>query len=169
MKSIVLVGMMGCGKSTCAKLLAKALGREAVDTDAMVVSTAGKTIAAIFETEGESAFRDLETQACRTLSGRDDLIIATGGGLVLRKENVALLRKTGYVIFLNRPAAAIYDSMSKAGRPLAQDGRAAFLERFAAREPCYRGAAHWEATQFATPDATVRTILEHLQQQEGVL
>lgn len=169
MKSIILTGMMGCGKSTCAHLLAKALGREAVDTDTMIVAKTGKDVATIFETDGEDVFRDLETEVCRELAGRGDLVVATGGGLVLRPENVALLRQNGFVVFLNRPAAEIYDSMAKVGRPLAQAGRDAFLTRFAQREPIYHAAAHFVVTDFATPDFTVRTILKQLRAQEDVL
>ena len=79
MKNIVLTGMMGSGKTTCGKALARRLGREFVDTDAMIVSQAGKSIPEMFAQEGEPAFRDWETAICRQLTDRENLIIATGG------------------------------------------------------------------------------------------
>ncbi|MCI8526209.1 MAG: shikimate kinase [Oscillospiraceae bacterium] len=169
MRSIILTGMMGCGKSTCGRCLSERLGRELVDTDAVIVRQAGKSISDIFAQEGEAAFRDLETAVCRELAGRDELVVAAGGGLVLRRENVELLKRRGVVVFLNRPAAEIFDSTSMAGRPLAQNGRAAFLETFAAREPVYRAAADVIVEEFATVSDTVRTLLAQLARMEGVL
>ena len=169
MKSIVLIGMMGSGKTTCGRMLARRLGREFIDTDAVIVERAGMSIAEIFSTRGETAFRDMESELCRELSDRCDAVIATGGGMILRPENAAALKAHGAVVFLNRPAGEIFDSTSMAGRPLAQDGRKAFLERFAQREPVYRAAADAEITGFASADATVDEILKKLKELGDVL
>ena len=169
MKSIVLTGMMGSGKTTCGRLLACRLGREFLDTDAMIVERVGMSIADLFAARGETAFRDLESALCRELSDRCDAVIATGGGLVLRPENTAALKQHGAVIFLNRPAGEIFDSTSMDGRPLAQDGRQAFLERFAQREPIYRAAADVEITNFASAEETVAEILRKLEELGDVL
>lgn len=158
MKNIYLIGMMGCGKSTCAQRLGKQLGRAVVDTDALIVERAGKSISDIFATEGEAAFRNLETQICRECGAQTDLVVATGGGLPLRAENRQLLRQSGTVVFLHRDPAEIYDSADMSGRPLGQQGRAAFLERFAARLPAYRDCAHVEITDFSTVEHTVAEI-----------
>ena len=80
-KNIVLIGMMGCGKSTVGRLLARRLGRELVDTDALIERRQGRSIPAIFASEGEEGFRALELEVCRELSGRQGLVIACGGGL----------------------------------------------------------------------------------------
>jgi shikimate kinase len=164
MKNIILTGMMGCGKSTCAALLGEKLGRTVVDTDDLVVEKAGMSIADLFAAQGETAMRDIETQVCRELSGKTDLIIATGGGLPLREENRTLLRETGTVVFLNRDPGEIYDTADMSGRPLGQQGRDAFLERFAAREPIYRAFAHVVITNFSTPEATAAEILAKLEE-----
>ena len=169
MKNIVLTGMMGSGKTTCGKALARRLGREFLDTDAMIVSQAGKSIPEIFSQEGEPAFRDWETAICRHLTDRGNLIIATGGGLILRPENVALLKARGVLVFLNRPADLIFDSTSMAGRPLAQNGKAAFLQTFAVREPYYRAAADAVIETFPSVEDTVTEILQQLHTLEGVL
>ena len=87
MKNIILCGMMGCGKTTCANLLGTKLGRQVVDTDDLVVKKAGMSISELFAAQGEAAMRDLETQVARELSEKQDLVIATGGGLPLREEN----------------------------------------------------------------------------------
>ena len=169
MRSIVLIGMMGSGKTTCGRRLARRLGRELIDTDAVIVERAGMSIAEIFSTRGETAFRDMESELCRELSDRCDAVIATGGGMVLRPENTAALKRNGAVVFLNRPAGEIFDSTSMAGRPLGQDGREAFLRRFAQREHVYRGAADVEITNFASAEDTVAEIVSKLEELGDVL
>lgn len=163
MKSIVLTGMMGSGKTTCARHIAMIHGGSFVDTDARIVERAGMSISDIFEQAGELAFRNLETEICRTLSGQGDLIIATGGGLILREENVAYLKKNGIFIFLNRPADEIYDTVSLRRRPLAQNGRDAFLRTFQAREACYRATADIIISDFSTVNATLNEIKEKME------
>lgn len=157
--NLILIGMMGCGKSTCAALLAGQLGRQWVDTDQLIVRRAGCSIPEIFARDGEEGFRRLEAQIIGEVCRGDDLIIATGGGAVLRPENVAALRSSGTVVWLNRPAGQIFDGESMQGRPLAQQGRQAFLDRFAQREPLYRAAAHIIIEDFSSPQATAAQIL----------
>lgn len=164
MNNIYLIGMMGCGKSTCGRLLAKRLGRQLLDTDQLIVERAGKPITEIFATEGEEAFRALETQVCRECGEKTDLIVATGGGLPLREENRVLLRESGTVVFLHRDPAEIYDSADMSGRPLGQQGQEAFLRRFAERLPIYRACAHLEIQDFSTVGNTVAEILAKLEE-----
>ncbi len=164
MRNIYLIGMMGCGKSTCARRLARKLGKSMLDTDEMIVERAGKSINEIFAMEGEAAFRDMETQVCRECGEKTDLVVATGGGLPLREENQRLLRQSGIVVFLHRDPAEIFDSADMSGRPLGQQGRQAFLERFAARLPIYRACAHIEITDFSTVERTVAEILMKLEE-----
>ncbi len=164
MNNIYLIGMMGCGKSTCGRLLAEKLGRRLVDTDRLIVERAGKSVSDIFAAEGEETFRDLETQVCRAIGRERNLIVATGGGLPLRAENRALLRESGTVVFLHRDPAEIYDSADMSGRPLGQQGRAAFLGRFAERLPIYRACAHLEILDFSTVERTVAEILTKLEE-----
>lgn len=164
MNNIYLIGMMGCGKSTCGRLLARKLGRRLVDTDQLIVDRAGRSVSEIFAAEGEEAFRDLETLVCRECGKETDLVVATGGGLPLRAENRALLRESGTVVFLHRDPAEIYDSADMSGRPLGQQGREAFLGRFAERLPLYRACAHLEIQDFSTVEHTVAEILEKLEE-----
>ena len=162
MKNIVLIGMMGCGKSTVGKLLAKKLGREFVDTDQYIEEKTGRTIPDLFAKEGEDHFRDLERAAGETLGRRRDLVIACGGGLPTRRAAIAPLKESGMVLFVRRDPAEIYDKVSMGGRPLGQEGRAAFLERYAAREPVYLSWADLVVEVQATPVETTKQILEVL-------
>lgn len=162
MKTVVLTGMMGSGKTTCGLELARRMHREFLDTDAAIERRTRKKVAEIFAEQGERAFRDLETQVCLELSGKENLVVATGGGLILRDENVAALKKSGVVIFLNRPAEAIYDSTSMRERPLAQDGREAFLRTFAQRKPRYLETCDVEIRACSTVASTVSEILKRV-------
>lgn len=162
MKNIVLIGMMGCGKSTIGALLAERLGRKLVDTDEWIVEREGRSINEMFAAEGEAYFRARELEAARELAREQDLIIACGGGLPLRPGCIAPLKKSGVVFWLRRDPGETYDAMDTAGRPLAQQGRADFLERFAQREPIYQAWADHMIVDFSSPEHTCNAILEVL-------
>ena len=103
-ENLVLVGMPGSGKSTVGKLLAEALGREFCDTDALIVERAGMPISEIFASRGEAGFRDLESDVIREcIAGCNGLVVATGGGAILREANCDALRRNGRLYFLDRP------------------------------------------------------------------
>ena len=131
-ENIVLIGMPGSGKSTVGKVLAKKLGRPFEDTDAWITERYGD-IPAIFEKHGEAHFRDLESEAVKALSAQSGRVIATGGGAVLRAENLAFLRQNGKIYFLDRP---LEDIMPTDDRPLSRD-RAALEARYRERLPLY--------------------------------
>lgn len=163
MSNVYLIGMMGCGKSTCAGLLGRRLGREVLDTDQEIVRQTGMTVGDVFAQCGEAHFRELETACCKVLAQRKGLVVATGGGLPLREENRRLLRSSGTVVFLNRDPAEIFATADMSGRPLGQQGKEAFLERFAQRLPLYRACAHVEITNFRSVRQTVTEILMKLE------
>lgn len=162
MKNIVLIGMMGCGKSTCAKLLGTKLNRNVVDTDELIEQRTGKTIQDLFASEGEAYFRDVETQIAQELAKEENLIIATGGGLPLREVNQKALRENGIVFWLKRDPKEIFLTGSMDRRPLAQQGLDSFVERFHQREPYYMQAADHVIEDFSSLDATAEEILRHL-------
>lgn len=163
MKNIYFIGMMGCGKSICAAALGRRWNRTVLDTDQEIEAAEGCSVSEIFAARGEEEFRKLETQLCRTLAGQENLIVATGGGLPLRPENRELLRNSGLVIFLNRSPEEIFDTGDMSARPLAQQGREAFLERFAQRLPLYRACAHVEITEFSSVRDTLAEILKSME------
>lgn len=115
--NLVLIGMPGSGKSTVGKILSKMLCMPLVDTDALVEQTAGKTIPELFAQEGESAFRDRETAAARQAAALDNTVIATGGGIILRPENMETLAATGLIFFRDRDLEDIVGE-DHMGRPL---------------------------------------------------
>lgn len=160
MKNIILIGMMGCGKSTVGGILAHRLGLEPADTDALVEAREGRAIPEIFAREGEAYFREQERLTARELAARTGLVVSCGGGLPLYPAAMEPLAAGGRVFFLNRDPGEIYDGVSMAGRPLGQGGKAAFLERFALREPVYRRWADHIITEFSSPEATADAILE---------
>jgi len=117
-ENIVLIGMPASGKTTLSNLIAKELSREAYDTDQMIVSTRGRSIPEIFETDGEIAFREYESNEIANVSLQNNLIIATGGGAVLKKDNVRMLKQNGVIFFIDRPCEKLVPTSD---RPLARD------------------------------------------------
>ena len=155
-RNLLLVGMPGCGKTTIGRGLARRLGRKLVDTDALVEERAGRPIPQIFAEEGEEAFRRLEHEALKSVSAQSGLIIATGGGIITRPENMDLLRQNSTVIFLRRPP----EELPVKGRPLSQREGVEALYRH--RLPLYEAAAHWTVDNIGI-EATVEAIIRRLE------
>ena len=131
-ENIVLTGMPASGKSSVGRRLAARMGREFFDLDEEIVRAAGKSIPAIFETEGEAGFRALESRVLKEeLAHRNGIVLATGGGAILRDENVDQLRRNGRLYFLDRPLELLLPTED---RPLASDAamiRRRYEERYA--------------------------------------
>ena len=154
--NLTLIGMPGCGKTTVGRLLAARLGRELADTDALVEEDAGCTIPELFAREGEEAFRRLEHRALRRVGKRSGLVIATGGGVVTRPENLDPLRENSTVIFLRRAL----NQLPTQGRPVSQAGDLERLYRL--RLPLYRAAADLEVDNLG-PEDTADEIIRRLE------
>lgn len=164
-RNLVLIGLMGTGKSTVGRLLAQALGRQFVDTDVALAAEAGMSIPEIFAREGEDGFRRRETEAVRAAMAREGLVVATGGGAPLRPENRAQLRR-GLVVWLQAPAEVLLARALADGggatRPLLQgDAPLARLQALAEqRDPAYAEVSHLQvATSGRTPEQVVAEIL----------
>lgn len=156
-QNIVLIGMPGSGKTTTGKALAEKTGKTFVDTDEIIVSGYGN-ISDIFAVRGETFFRDAETEAVKEASTLNGAVIATGGGAVLRKENVDFLRQNGKLFFLNRP---LEDIIPTSDRPLSSDCEA-LKKRFDERFDIYLSSADKEIYVDGDVDSTVKRILECL-------
>jgi shikimate kinase len=145
---IALVGARGVGKTTVGRALAVRLGWAFADADDLVEAAAGKTIARIFAEDGEPAFRDLEARAVAELCGRENIVIATGGGAVVRDETRSLLSLTSFVVWLTASVDVMLsrqatDPTTAARRPAltALPGRDEVVALLAAREQHYRAVA----------------------------
>ena len=158
-RNIVLSGMSLAGKTTLGTLLAKKLDRVLEDTEQMIIRKEQRPITEIFATDGEKYFRDLETEMARTLAPQTGLVIATGGGAILRQENVDALKKNGCIIFLDRPFNQILPADD---RPLAntKEKVAALLEK---RYPIYKATCDESITNDLTPEEGIAKILAALQ------
>ncbi len=146
-ENIILIGFMGCGKSTVGRELQHRLGYQLVDMDQVIEQRAGKPITAIFANEGEVTFREMETAVLKDLAQASEQrrIISTGGGVVGRPENRALLQRMGYVVWLDAPAPVILERTSKnRARPLlhTEDPAGKIRRLMAEREPLYQETAH---------------------------
>ena len=135
--NIVLIGMPGSGKTTIGKIVAKALDREFYDTDEEFVKSSG-VITDYFKSNGEKSFRDKESEIISELGAKNGFVIATGGGAILRTENVKHLKQNGIVIFLDRDVKNIVPTSD---RPLGSD-REAIQKRYDERYPIYCSAAN---------------------------
>lgn len=131
-ENIVLIGMPGCGKTSIGRRVAAALGKTFVDMDQAIEEEAGQSIPSIFEAYGEARFRDLETQAAKKLGKEKSQVIATGGGVILRPENMKALSQNGRIVFIQRPL----EKLAMDGRPLSKD-LSALKSMYETRFPLY--------------------------------
>ena len=153
-RNVMLIGMPGSGKSTVGAALAESLGRRLVDVDERIVEMAGCSIPEIFAKDGEEGFRQIEHQALCEVSKESGLVIATGGGVVTRPENLDPMRQNSLIVWLLRDTALL----PKDGRPLSQTN--SLTEMFKVREPLYRAAADCIADNNGSLEDTVKQILE---------
>ena len=151
-KNLILVGMPGCGKSTIGRKLAARLDRPLVDTDEEIVKRIGCTIPEYFASHGEEEFRKREHEVLRDFSGRSGQIIATGGGIVTRPENMDPLRENSMVVFLRREIG----TLPTRGRPISQSND--LHELYEKRRPLYEAAADVTVDNI-WPEQTVEEIL----------
>jgi len=159
--AIILTGFMGTGKSAAAELLSRRWGLRSVDTDAIIEEQVGTSIAEVFATRGEQYFRDLETEVLTQLAGQRGLIVSTGGGILLREDNVELLRGMGPIICLHASAETIMQRTADSDeRPLLNGPDAATEIRrlLAEREEAYQQADYHILTDELTPEQVTDAV-----------
>jgi shikimate kinase len=163
---IFLVGYRATGKSTIARLLAGRLGWEWIDADAALETRFGRTIPAIFATDGEAEFRRMESEVLENLCRLRNQVIATGGGVILSADNRERMRQTGAVVWLTADADTIWqrlqaDIAQGRERPmLTIGGRAEVEQLLKHREPLYRGCADLTVeTAVRAPEEIAEVIL----------
>lgn len=155
-QNLVLVGMPGSGKTTVGKQLAKQSGRRFMDTDDVIVNAAGCSISEIFSTKGEAAFRDMESAVIRQVASQQGCVIATGGGAVLRPENMEWLRQNGRIYFLDRNPDRL---TATADRPLSSD-KETLMRRYEERYAIYCSSCDERIVADGTVDEVVTLIRE---------
>jgi shikimate kinase len=143
-RRVFLVGMMGAGKTTVGRQLAKRLGKTFYDADREIEARTGVSVAVIFDIEGETGFRKREAEAIEQLTALDDIVLATGGGAVLDPRNREHLKSRGFVIYLHALPGVLWQrTRSDKSRPLLQGGdpRERLESLYAERDPLYRDVA----------------------------
>lgn len=166
-KNIVLCGFMGSGKSTVGRLLAQQLNRTFVDLDSYIEKTAGQTVREIFSTVQEEGFRRLETAAVAELCSQTGLVLALGGGTVLKAENVALLKQNGIIFYLKVSAETVLQRLKgDTTRPLLLGSEAEKMQKVCTlmqqRTPLYTAAADVEICADSSAEETAKQILSNL-------
>ncbi len=156
-ENIVLVGMPGCGKTTIGQLLAKKLDRIFTDTDEEISLSDGRRAGDIIIEQGEAYFRELETRICKELGKRNSLVIATGGGAILKKENIRALKQNGKIIFIERSL----DMLPTKGRPLSQK-KNSLRELYEDRKPFYEKCSDLSIKNDGLPEESAVKILKLL-------
>lgn len=156
-QNIVLVGMPGCGKSSVGKRIAKKLGRDFYDTDEVITQQQNATPAQIIQEKGEPAFRDIESAVCEELATKTNAVISTGGGAILRKENVVHLKNNGKIFFIDRPLENIKPT---GDRPLT-DSLDKLKATYEKRYPIYTGCADFHIKSDNVIENTVSSIIEN--------
>ena len=161
--NIYLIGPMGAGKSTIGRLLAAELNYDFCDSDRVIEERTGADIPWIFDMEGEAGFREREAQALTDLATLQDHIIATGGGIILREQNRAVMQASGFVCYLTASIDQLVERTARdKKRPLLQvdNPRQKIIELLAFRDPLYREAADFIVnTDRRSPKAVAQEII----------
>lgn len=159
MKNIVLIGLMGSGKTTVGALLSERTGRELIDMDAYLEERFHMSIPAMFDVS-EGYFRDHESMVCEEISQRENIIIATGGGVILRPENTAFLKRHGIIFYIDRPVPDIIADVTIAQRPLLkEEGAMKLYQLNDERHQSYLEACDHHIINDGTLDDLVNEIL----------
>lgn len=155
---------MGCGKSSVGRRLAHSTGHRFIDTDELIVDRAGMSIAALFAESGEAAFREMESEVLSGLVGVCGIVLATGGGIVTRAENLPVLREIGVVGWLDSDPDLLFERVSRNQRRpllLTEDPRATFDELLQSRAELYEQASEFRIDSSAlSHDEAARSLLE---------
>ncbi len=157
MKNIVLIGMPGSGKTTVGIMLSKKLNMKFVDTDEYIISMENKSIIDMFEIS-EEYFRNIESECAKILGSKSSLIIAAGGGIVKRKENINYLKQNSIIVFLNRPPEKIIADIDITTRPLLKDGKNKIHTLYKERLHLYKKYCNIEVLNDKTLDLVVNEI-----------
>ncbi len=157
-KNIVLIGMPGSGKSTVGKILAQKMNMNFADLDTEIENYLGESISDVFAKKGEKFFRDAETHCAETVAKKKSLVIATGGGVIIREENMKALSENGVVVFLDRPLSALLGE-DLSGRPLLKDGAERLYNLYNKRIDLYKKYAEYKIESVKSPEFVAENVV----------
>lgn len=159
MKNIYLIGLPGCGKSTIGKIISSEMNMAFVDLDEYIVTASGKSISELFEV-GEDFFREWETKCLREVLALSDTVVATGGGIVERDENTAVMKESGKVVYIHVTPERIMENSTLDGRPLLAKDKNRIFTLFERRFEKYKSAADYIVDNMSTIEETVKNIIK---------
>ena len=154
-QNIIIIGMPDSGKTTFGQALAQRLGRKFYDADDVIVAQEGKTIPELFAVS-EDCFRDAEVRASKALAAKEGTVVACGGGVIKRSENIEIFKQTGIVFFLDRSPDDIVSDVDVSTRPLLKDGKKKVYDLYDERISLYRQAADYHIAN----DRTIEEVLD---------
>ena len=162
-KNIVLIGMSGSGKTTIGKALSIILNKKLIDIDSYIEKTEGKSILEIFD-KGEAHFREIVSKAVLMISKNIDSIISTGGGIIKKEKNMALLKENGIVIYIDRPVEMILKDIDDTNRPLLKNNKTNLYEMYELRNPLYKKYSDLIVVNDASEEMVINKIIKILEQ-----
>ena len=165
MKNIVLIGIMGCGKTTIAALLAKKLKRPVIDIDEYLEKKYQMSIPEMFAIS-EAYFRERETICCQEVSKLNGYIISTGGGVIKNPENMKALKENGIVIYIDRPISMILEDVETSSRPLLKDGAEKLFDLYKERHQLYLDSCDYHIMNDVTIDEFINNIINCIKENK---
>lgn len=168
MKNIVLIGMMGCGKTTISLLLSEKLKRPLIDIDEYLVAKYHMTIPEMFAIS-EDYFREREAICCQEVGQKNGYIISTGGGVIKNKKNIEALKSNSIIIYLDRPVEAILSDVDTSSRPLLKEGATKLYDLYNERHQLYLDACDYHIKNDSTLENVTECIIKKSKDNEGVL
>ena len=159
--NVVLIGMMGCGKTTIAKLLKDKLHKQWIDMDLYIEDKYQMSIPQMFDIS-EDYFRERETACCLEIAKQKDCIISTGGGVIQRYENIEALKQSGYIIYIDRPIPLILEDVDTSSRPLLKEGVQKLYDLYQVRHPLYLQACDYHVDNDGTLEDVCYKIIDLL-------
>lgn len=157
--NIVLIGIMGCGKTTIARMLKERLNRQSIDMDIYIEEKYQMSIREMFDIS-EQYFRERETECCLEIAQKDNLIISTGGGVITNPRNIEALQQKGWIIYIDRPVDNILKDVDTSSRPLLKDGPERLYELYHQRHPLYLQSCDYHLVNDGTLEEICQKIID---------
>ena len=166
MKNIVLIGIMGAGKTTIGKKLSIDLNRPFIDMDEYLEKKYEMRISDMFKIS-EDYFRDHESACCKDMSTQSQTIISTGGGVIKRPENIAYLKKNGIIFYIDRPLDQIVSDVDTSSRPLLKDGAQKLYDLDRERRALYMQSCDYHLINDGTLEDICQKIIDVMKEEDG--